>query len=105
MFVCISANPAIDKRMYVPRLQTGRVNRASHVQPNPGGKAVHVAMGLLALGADPLWIGFAGGSSGIELNQGLQALGIRTQSVYLHENTRVNLEILDEAGGVTEILE
>src|SRR5882762_10325995 len=102
MFVCISANPAIDKRMYVSSLQIGRVNRAARVQPNAGGKAAHVAMVLRALGADPLWIGFTGGASGEELTSGLQHIGIRTQSVAMQQSTRVNLEILDEEGGVTE---
>ena len=105
MFLCISANPAIDKRMRVVRLQVGQVNRASAVQPNPGGKAAHVAMVLRALKADPLWIGFAGGASGAELDAGLRELGIRTHPVAMAESTRVNLEILDGSGGVTEILE
>jgi len=105
MFLCISANPAIDKRMRVVRLQVGLVNRAIAVQPNPGGKAAHVAMVLRALKADPLWIGFAGGASGAELDAGLREIGIRTHPVAMAESTRVNLEILDGSGGVTEILE
>jgi 1-phosphofructokinase family hexose kinase len=105
MFLCISANPAIDKRMRVVRLQVGLVNRASAVQPNPGGKAAHVAMVLRALKVDPLWIGFAGGASGGELDAGLREIGIRTHPVAMAESTRVNLEILDGSGGVTEILE
>jgi len=105
MFLCISANPAIDKRMRVARLQVGQVNRASAVQPNPGGKAAHVAMVLRVLKSDPLWIGFVGGASGAELNEGLHQIGIRTHPVMMAQSTRVNLEILDENGGVTEILE
>ena len=105
MFLCISANPAIDKRMRVDRLQVGQVNRASAVQPNPGGKAAHVAMVLRVLKSDPLWIGFLGGPSGAELNEGLHQIGIRTHPVMMSQGTRVNLEILDENGGVTEILE
>ncbi|HMI53034.1 MAG TPA: 1-phosphofructokinase family hexose kinase [Candidatus Saccharimonadales bacterium] len=105
MFLCISANPAIDKRMRVARLLVGQVNRASAVQPNPGGKAAHVAMVLRALEADPLWIGFAGGASGMELDAGLREIGIRTHPVTMAESTRENLEILDGSGGVTEILE
>ena len=105
MFLCISANPAIDKRMRVAQLHVGRVNRVSVVQPNPGGKAAHVAMALQALEADPLWIGFAGGASGLELDTGLREIGIRTHPVTMAQSTRENLEILDSNGGVTEILE
>lgn len=105
MLVCISANPAIDKRVRLTRLVLGRVNRASEVLAAPGGKAAHVAMVLRCLGADPLWIGFAGGASGQELLVGLRELGIRTVSVPMKNATRTNMEIIDEDGAVTELLE
>jgi len=105
MLVCISANPAIDKRVRLAKLVPGRVNRASEVRAAPGGKAAHVAMVLQKLGADPLWIGFAGGANGQELLAGLSELGIRTVSVPMKNATRTNLEIIDEDGVVTEILE
>lgn len=105
MFVCVSPNPAIDKRLRVQRLVPGRVNRAVETRPAPGGKAAHVAMVLRELGADPLWIGFTGGASGQELLAGLQELKIRTHPVPIDKHTRVNLEIIDEDGAVTELLE
>jgi len=104
-FWCVSANPAIDKRVRVSTLIPGRVNRISDVRAAPGGKAAHVAMVLLALGADPLWIGFAGGLTGTQLLDGLLALGIRVQPVTANVGTRTNLEIIDDRGGVTELLE
>jgi 1-phosphofructokinase family hexose kinase len=104
-FWCVSANPAIDKRMRVTKLMPGRVNRASEVRAEPGGKAAHVAMVLRTLGADPLWLGFAGGSAGEALLSGLRATGIRVQPVTVSQETRTNLEIIDDDGGVTEILE
>jgi 1-phosphofructokinase family hexose kinase len=105
MFVCISPNPAIDKRLRLPRLVPGGVNRATEVRPAPGGKATHVAMVLRALGADPLWIGFIGGASGQELLKGLREIGIRIKAVTVQQATRVNLEIIDDSAIVTEILE
>jgi tagatose 6-phosphate kinase len=105
MFLCISANPAIDKRMRATRLRLGAVNRVLDAVAEPGGKAAHVAMALQALGEQPLWIGFSGGASGRELVAGLNAIGIRTESVEARQSTRVNLAILDDAGVVTEILE
>jgi tagatose 6-phosphate kinase len=105
MFLCVSANPAIDKRMRATRLRLGAVNRVMDVVPEPGGKATHVAMAMHALGRQPLWIGFAGGASGRELVEGFGALGIRTQCVPMQQPTRVNLAIFDDAGVVTEILE
>ena len=105
MFICISSNPAIDKRLRLTRLVPGCVNRAIDVKPAPGGKAAHVAMTLRTLGADPLWIGFSGGHSGQELLDGLRTLGIRAHPIQTAVATRVNLEIIDDAAGVTEILE
>jgi 1-phosphofructokinase family hexose kinase len=105
MFLCVSLNPAMDKRLRLERLCIGRVNRAKEVRPAPGGKAAHVAMVLKTLGADPTWLGFSGGAAGSELVHGLRALSIRVEVIPTAARTRVNLEIIDEEGQVTEILE
>jgi 1-phosphofructokinase family hexose kinase len=104
-FFCVSLNPAIDTRLRFDEFVRGRVNRASSVQREPGGKAAHVAMALKALSAVPTWIGFAGGATGDELLAGLRSLDIDTLPVPVAQSTRVNLEILDSRGEVTEILE
>src|SRR5258705_6715620 len=104
-FFCVSLNPAIDTRLTFDKFVPGRVNRASSVQREPGGKAAHVAMALKALSAVPTWIGFARGATGDELLAGLRSLDIDTLQVPVAQSTRVNLEILDARGEVTEILE
>jgi len=105
MLVCISVNPAIDKRVRLAKLVPGRVNRVCEVRAAPGGKAAHVAMVLGKLGAEPLWIGFSGGASGQELLEGLRDLSIQTVAVPMKNTTRTNLEVIEEDGTVTEILE
>jgi 1-phosphofructokinase family hexose kinase len=105
VFLCVSLNPAIDKRLRLQRLNRGHVNRAAQVIPAPGGKAAHVAMVLRTLGADPLWLGFAGGPTGTALVEGLSKLSIRAEAVATASATRMNLEILENDGTVTEILE
>jgi 1-phosphofructokinase family hexose kinase len=105
MFLCVSPNPAIDKRLAVPALLRGRMSRVSAVRSFPGGKAVHVAMVLQTLGAQPHWIGPCGGRSGEELKAGLSSLGIRATACPTSEPTRTNLEIVEGDGTVTEILE
>jgi len=104
-FICVSLNPAIDKRLRLDTLKPARVNRALEAIPAPGGKSAHVAMVLRALGADPLWLGFTGGPNGDALLLGLRALSIRAEGVPTATETRMNLEILEESGTVTEILE
>ena len=105
LFFCVSLNPAIDTRLVLDEFQVGRVNRVSEVHRTPGGKAAHVAMALQGLGANPRWIGFAGGATGNELIEGLRRLKIEAVSVPTVQCTRVNLEIVDTRATVTEILE
>lgn len=105
MILCISLNPAIDRRLRLERLAAGEVNRAKVVEPMPGGKAAHVAMGVKTFGEEVLWVGFLGGATGEACERGLAALGMPVQAVRIREETRNNLEIIDEAGTVTEILE
>ena len=104
-FFCISLNPAIDTRLVLDNFAVGRVNRVREVHREPGGKAGHVAMALTALGAAPTWVGFSGGNTGAELLAGLERLKIATRPVPTKHSTRVNLEIQDAQGQVTEVLE
>jgi 1-phosphofructokinase family hexose kinase len=104
-FFCVSLNPAIDTRLILNGFLPGRVNRVREVYRTPGGKAAHVAMALKGLGAEPTWIGFSGGATGGALLAGLRELEIETMAVSTGQSSRVNLEILDTQGEVTEILE
>jgi tagatose 6-phosphate kinase len=105
MFLCVSLNPAIDKRLTVDALRRGEVNRVRKAEGFAGGKAAHVAMVLQTLGEKPQWIGPCGGATGKDVLGGLSKLGIMGIEVPIQEETRVNLEILENDGTVTEILE
>ncbi|MGB6883820.1 MAG: 1-phosphofructokinase family hexose kinase [Candidatus Acidiferrum sp.] len=105
MFLCVSSNPAIDKRLTMPSLVRGQVNRVRTVQGFPGGKSAHVAMVLQTIGGRPRWIGPCGGASGRDLLAGLAALGIEATASTAQQPTRTNLEIVEDDGSVTEILE
>jgi len=105
MFLCVSLNPAIDRRLKMDQLQVGKVNRVCQMREAPGGKALHVAMVLQTLGAAPLWLGFAGGTTGSMLIEGLRQMEIQAEGVPMRAKTRMNLEILEAGQRVTEILE
>lgn len=105
MLICVSANPAIDRRLRLENIVVGKVNRAISTQPFPGGKAAHVAMVAQALGTDVMWVGFLGGTSGEECEKGLSELGIPVTIVRTKTETRANLELISSNGTVTEILE
>ena len=105
MLVCISANPAIDRRLRLENIAIGEVNRALSAQPFPGGKAAHVAMVAKSLGTDVMWVGFLGGAAGEECEAGLSGLGVPLTVVRTQTETRANVEIISADGRITEILE
>jgi len=105
MFLCVSANPAIDKRITLGALVPGGIHRAQTVQGFPGGKSAHVAMVLKTLGAEAHWIGMCGQATGEQVVVGLRSLGIMPHSVQVKGQTRTNLEIVDAANEITEIRE
>jgi 1-phosphofructokinase family hexose kinase len=103
--VCVSASPAMDRRLRMASLAVGEINRANSAQGLAGGKAAHVATATLALEAKPVWVGFLGGAIGQECARQMASLGIQVVAIPTQASTRVNLEIIDAAGRVTEILE
>jgi 1-phosphofructokinase family hexose kinase len=105
MIVCVSANPAIDRRIRLQRLQRGAVNRVRSATGAGGGKAAHVALALRALGVESVLVGFFGGATGRECEADLRSNGLRVMPVRTAAPTRVNLEIIEESGSATEVLE
>lgn len=105
MLVCISANPAIDRRLRLENIAVGEINRAVSAQPFPGGKAAHVAMVAKSLGLDVMWVGFLGGATGEQCESGLTELGVPLTVIRTQSETRANLELISGDGRITEILE
>ena len=105
VILCVSANPGMDRRLHIKSVVVGGINRASSAQGFAGGKAAHVAMAAHALMAKTVWIGFLGGAIGEECATQMESLGVHVVSVPTAAHTRVNLEIIEESGEITEILE
>lgn len=105
VIVCVSANPALDVCLRVPRLTPGGVQRASAVRRSVGGKATHVALAARSLGASVLLVGWFGGNTGERCQQQLQELGLRSVVVPTRCETRQNLGLLDDQACSTEVLE
>ena len=105
MIICISANPALDQRVWLNSLNVGAINRAQNARSMLGGKAAHVAMAARELGEAVLWVGFLGGVTGTYLEHKLTALRIPAEIVRSQSATRINQEIIEVNGTVTEILE
>jgi len=103
--VCVSANPAIDRRLRFDQLHLGRVNRARSGENFPGGKSAHVAMVAQALGARPAWLGFLGGSVGDDFEREFAKERVEIAAIYSRARTRMNLELIDAGERITEMLE
>jgi 1-phosphofructokinase family hexose kinase len=105
MILCVSANPAMDRRLRLGTLTVGEVNRVERSQPMAGGKAAHVAMASRALGSRVGWIGFLGGAIGNRVENELRDLEIEVFPIKTRAATRVNIEVVEESGRITEVLE
>ena len=105
ILLCISANPGLDRQLRLDALAAGEVNRAFRAVALPGGKAAHVALAARALGVRAVWVGFLGGAIGDQCAAELASLGVEVAAIRARSSTRVNLEIIEDSGRVTEVLE
>src|SRR3954452_5122069 len=94
MIYTVTLNPALDRELTVPALVFDDVLRATETRVDCGGKGFNVARMLAALGAESVALGFAGGHTGAMLQDGLAALGIATDFVWIAGETRTNISIV-----------
>jgi 1-phosphofructokinase family hexose kinase len=78
----------------VPALLFDDVLRATETRVDCGGKGFNVARMLAALGSESVALGFAGGHTGAMLRDGLAALGIATDFVWIAGETRTNVSVV-----------
>ncbi len=97
MIYTVTLNPALDRELSVPTLAFDTVLRASAGRIDVGGKGFNVSRMLAALGAESVALGFAGGRTGEALCDGLAALGIATDFVWIAGETRTNISVVDGA--------
>ena len=94
MIYTVTLNPALDRELTVPALLFDDVLRATATRVDCGGKGFNVARMLAALRAESVALGFAGGHTGGMLRDGLAALGIATDFVWIAGETRTNVSIV-----------
>lgn len=103
MIYTVTLNPAID---YVVRLngslKAGSVNRSAEEAYQFGGKGINVSNVLRTLGHDTIALGFVAGFTGDGLENGLEAMGLKTDFIHIAEGmTRINVKV--KADTETEI--
>ena len=106
MILCLGPTPTVQRTLVFDRLALGEVNRAATCDEFASGKGVNVARVAAQLGADVVAVGFAGGSRGKLLLDGVKADNIRTAFVKVEPETRLCTTVIDRATGtVTELVE
>lgn len=98
MIYTVTLNPALDREYIVPDLKMDEVLRASSVRIDYGGKGFNVSRMLAALGTESVAVGFAGGTTGKKLQEGLAEKNIDTEFVWVAGETRTNVSIVNDAG-------
>jgi tagatose 6-phosphate kinase len=98
-------NTAIDRLLTVRELRPAAVNRARSVRALPGGKGLHVALTVAALGEPVTLVGLSDGRHGAWFEDFLAARGVRFLGEQVADEVRTCLAIRDERGAMTEFLE
>ncbi len=103
MIITVTLNPALDKTATIMPLMPGGLNRIQKSQLDAGGKGINVSKIIATLGGKSLATGFVGGSTGDALLSMLEQLSLTHDFVQTQGNTRINLKLLDEKYGITEV--
>lgn len=93
MIYTVTLNPALDRELVVPEIRFDEVLRASGWQIDFGGKGFNVSRLLANFGQTSTAMGFLGGDTGITMEKGIRALGIRADFVTVTGETRTNVSI------------
>jgi tagatose 6-phosphate kinase len=99
----VALNPALDITHELAHVDWSGVNRPVAVMSRPGGKGLNVARTLMALGADVLVAGLAGGRTGAAVAAGLAGAGVRAAFAGIAGETRRTFAVVDAGLGRTAL--
>lgn len=99
MIYTLTLNPAVDRELTVSAMEFDSVLRATKSQVDFGGKGFNVSRLLKGMGVASTAVGFLGGKAGEMLQDGLHALGIGTEFVWVVGETRTNVSIVTQSDG------
>jgi 6-phosphofructokinase 2 len=99
MLYTITLNPALDRTIWLDRIQDDITNRIEREERFPGGKGIGVSRVLTALGVYNRAMGFTGGFHGAELEARLLEQGIQCNFTPIEEETRSNIVIHEKSTG------
>lgn len=106
MLRTICLNPVIDRIYYVDHFAVGRQFKEVSPRIYNGGKGINVARVIACLGEPCVLYTFAGGTTGQQIVEEMQSLGVKLRVFPLNGETRTTINIIDRASGLeTEITE
>jgi 1-phosphofructokinase family hexose kinase len=98
MIVCVAGNPAIDKLFEVEDVVPGAIHRPERFVRLPGGKGIHVAQVVTALGGEAVATGIVAGHGGRWLAETLAEEGVPGRFAWARgRETRDCLTVADRA--------
>jgi 1-phosphofructokinase len=90
----VTVNPAVDYTVLVQDLIPGKVNKSQKEAIFLGGKGINVSIVLKNLGIISTALGFTAGFTGQAIEDGVSALGIKTDFIRLRSGmNRINVKI------------
>ncbi|NLI74146.1 MAG: 1-phosphofructokinase [Euryarchaeota archaeon] len=99
MIYTLALNPAIDRTMWVGKMDFRTTTRVRRESRYPGGKGVDVSRVLTAMGISNVALGFVGGFVGEELECRLGYEGVRTDMIKVSGETRTNIIVNETSNG------
>lgn len=105
MITVAGFNSAVDRLVDVDALRPGTVQRARDAVARPGGKGVHVAQTIAALGVPCTLVGLCDTANAHWFEEWLAVRGVRFRGVHTTTPLRQCLALREADGRTTEILE
>jgi len=100
----IGFNTAIDRFIRLDTLRPGEVSRALDEQAYPGGKGLHVAQTIAALGERVQLVGLVDAAHRNMIGRQMCERGVLFHGIEIADNLRTCIALQDASGQITEIL-
>lgn len=105
MIVTLTANPSVDRTLFIPELPHGGITRSDRSDCEPSGKGVNVALALAQHGHATRAVFPEGGFAGVQLRAMLQDAGVDHVAVPIKGGVRTNISLVEPSGTVTKVNE
>jgi tagatose 6-phosphate kinase len=98
-------NTAIDRLVTLETLSPGKVQRATQVQAHPGGKGLHVAQTIAALGEPVQLVGLTDAIHRNLVARRMSERGVLFHGVEMADELRTCIAVRERGGRITEMLD